>query len=107
MQSQTMTVSQLTNREQMENKTQTTPPEFKEVTTTMTDAEILADSYSISKSISNIILKKYARLAKKNGAKMIILVLLSIMISGCVVGFYDQNQTPIYKLTKINNIVNK
>lgn len=68
----------------MENKTQTTPPEFKEVTATMTEAQILADSYSISKSISNIIIKKYAREIKKKAVKMIIFAILSMIIYGCV-----------------------
>ena len=79
-----MTDLRLTNQERMENKTQTAPPEFKEVTTTMTDAQILADSYSISKSISNIILKQYAREMNKKAVKMIIFVMLSMIIYGCV-----------------------
>ena len=68
----------------MENKTQTPITEFKEVTKTMTDEQILADSYSISQSISKIILKKYTRLMKKNSAKIIIFVILSVIIYGCV-----------------------
>ena len=79
-----MTDSRTTSPERMENKTQTQPPEFKEVTATMTEAQILADSYSISKSISNIILKQYAREMKKKAAKMIIFVILSMIIYGCI-----------------------
>ena len=64
-----MTAIPLTSPEPMENKTQTQPPEFKEVSVTMTEAQILADSYSISKSISNIILKQYSREMKKKSGK--------------------------------------
>ena len=79
-----MTAIPLTSPEPMENKTQTQPPEFKEVSVTMTEAQILADSYSISKSISNIILKQYSREMKKKAAKMIIFAILSMIIYGCV-----------------------
>ena len=79
-----MTDSQLTYLEQMENKTETPITEFNEVTKTMTDEQILADNYIISQSISKIILKKYSKLMKKNAAKIIIFVILSMIIYGCV-----------------------
>ena len=86
-----MTVLQLTTLQRMENKTSTTIPEFKEVTKTRTDEQILAESYSISQSISNIIIKKYARLMKGKAAKIVIFILLSMIVYGCVtVNIYQQ-----------------
>ena len=79
-----MTDSQLTYLEQMENKTETPITEFNEVTKTMTDEQILADNYIISQSISKIILKKYSKFMKKNATKIIIFVILSMIIYGCV-----------------------
>ena len=87
-----MTDSQLTTRQRMENKTSTPIPEFKEVTKTRTDEQILAESYSISQSISNIIIKKYSRLMKGKAAKIIIFILLSMIIYGCVT--FNVNITP-------------
>ena len=68
----------------MEDKTSTPIPEFKEVAKTRTDEQILAESYSISQSISNNIIKKYARLMKGKAAKIVIFILLSMIIYGCV-----------------------
>ena len=90
-----MTDSQLTTLKRMEDKTSTPIPEFKEVTKTRTDEQILAESYSISQSISNIIIKKYARLTKEKAAKIIIFILLSMIIYGCVTFNVNINPKPI------------
>ena len=92
-----MTDSQLTTCQRMEDKTSTPIPEFKEVTKTQTDEQILAESYSISQSISNIIIKKYARLMKGKAAKIVIFILLSMIIYGCVTFNVNINPKPIEK----------
>ena len=89
----------------MENKTSTPIPEFKEVTKTQTDEQILAESYSISQSISNIIIKKYARLMKGKAAKIVIFILLSMIISGCVTFNVNINPKPIEKNSVENPII--
>lgn len=89
----------------MENKTSTPTPEFKEVTKTRTDEQILAESYSISQSISNIIIKKYARLMKAKAAKIIIFILLSMIIYGCVTFNVNINQDPIEKKSVENSVI--
>ena len=95
-----MTDSQLTYQERMENKTETPITEFNEVTKTMTDEQILSDNYIISQSISKIILKKYAKLMKKNAAKIIIFVILSMIIYGCItVNIYQQPVKQYQKYT--------
>ena len=88
----------------MESKTQTPVTIFQEVSKTLTDEQILAENYSISQSISKIILKKYARMMKNKAVKVVIFIMISIMLSGCVVSFYDM-ANPKYELTNINNTV--
>lgn len=92
-----MTDSRLTSPERMENKTQTPVTVFQEISKTLTDEQILAENYIISKSITNITLKKYARMTKKNAVKTIIFVILSMIIYGCVTINVNLNQKPVEK----------
>lgn len=100
-----MTDLQLTTRQRMESKTSTPITEFKEVTKTRTDEQILAESYSISQSISNIIINKYSRLMKGKATKIIIFILLSMIIYGCVTFNVNINPRPIEKKSVENPII--
>ena len=74
-----------------ENKTQTTPPEFEQPTNIDEQIKDLAEQYAINRAITNIILKKYTKLMKKQAAKIVIFILLSMIAYGCVtVNVYQQ-----------------
>lgn len=67
-----------------ENKTQTTPPEFDPPTNIDEQIKDLAEQYAINRAITNIILKKYTKLMKKQAAKIVIFILLAMIVYGCV-----------------------
>ena len=74
-----------------ENKTQTTPPEFEQPTNIDEQIKDLAEQYAINRAITNIILKKYTKLMKKQAAKIVIFILLAMIVYGCVtVNIYRQ-----------------
>ena len=74
-----------------ENKTQTAAPEFDQPTNIDEQIKELAERYAINRSITNIILKKYTKLMKKQAAKIVIFILLAMIVYGCVtVNIYQQ-----------------
>ena len=74
-----------------ENKTQTAAPEFDQPTDIDEQIKDLAEQYAINRAITNIILKKYTKLMKKQAAKIIIFILLAMIVYGCVtVNIYQQ-----------------
>ena len=74
-----------------ENKTQTAAPEFDQPTNIDEQIKDLAEQYAINRAITNIILKKYTKLMKKQAAKIIIFILLAMIVYGCVtVNIYQQ-----------------
>ena len=83
-----------------ENKTQTTPPEFDQPTNIDEQIKDLAEQYAINRAITNIIIKKYTKLMKKQAAKIVIFILLATIVYGCVtVNIYQQPVKQYQKYT--------
>ena len=74
-----------------ENKTQTSAQEFDQPTNIDEQIKDLAEQYAINRAITNIILKKYTKLMKKQAEKIVIFILLAMIAYGCVtVNIYQQ-----------------